>query len=233
MLDLIHEANNSGTTCWQLLQGLYKKKQLASKQVTSSSRSDTSDTEDNEKVEWNEKLAEIEDEDYFSNVGKFSDQKFQNEFQETYNEWADRIYAEFYNRRREKLPQKKPERLLTSDKVSEFQKTALPPSKPIYPVKKDENVEKYQTLFTTKNTVSTTELPFSTKSTAEEIVSLILKSNQCIEESDQKKVLREAVRKWHPDKFSQMFYDKIKESDMRNVINIVTHVSQTLLVYGR
>ena len=81
--------------------------------------------------------------------------------------------------------------------------------------------------------MNTTDLPFSTKSTAEEIVSLILKSNQSIEESDQKKVLREAVRKWHPDKFSQMFYDKVKEADMPNVIKIVTHVSQTLLVYGK
>ena len=74
------------------------------------------------------------------------------------------------------------------------------------------------------------DMPFSEKSNAEQIISLILK---CSDDQDERRSLREAIRKWHPDKFSQMFTDRIEKNDIDYVMSIVTYVSQTLLTYGK
>ena len=78
--------------------------------------------------------------------------------------------------------------------------------------------------------INIADLPFSKTSTADEIISLLVIGN---ENTDKKKILRDAIRKWHPDKFSQMFSERIDKNEFDDVINIVTHVSQTLLLYGK
>ena len=73
-------------------------------------------------------------------------------------------------------------------------------------------------------------MPFSKESSAEQIMSAILNGENI---TDKRKVVREAIRKWHPDKFSQLFAERIVKTDTNIVMDIVTHVSQTLLVYGK
>jgi hypothetical protein len=174
-------------------------------------------------------LTQIHEEDHFFNFGKFDDQKqFYNQYKETYDEWADRIYNEF-NKRHKKPP---PTNIKTKieEKPSDFQQVILPPFKPIYQTEDIESVEKYKRLFSMNERVNRKDLPFSESSTAEQIISLILK---CSDHTGEKTSLREAIRKWHPDKFSQMFNGRIEKCDIGDVMKIVTHVSQTLLVYGK
>ena len=238
MHERIHEENKSGTTCWQLLQGLSLKKELANNEVSSSSSETSHDSDfgnSNNETEWNEKVTQIGEEDHFFHFGKFEDQKqFYNKFKETYDQWADRIYNE-YNKRHKKERPPTPQKTKVEDKCSEFQNVKLPPFKPIYPSvlllnETSKSVEKYKKLFSMEGCINKKDLPFSESSTAEEIISLILR---CDDSSEQKKILREGIRRWHPDKFSQIFNGRIKKCDEDDVMKIVTHVSQILLVYGK
>ena len=230
MAELIHDQNDSGTTCWHLLQGLDAKERLLTEDTSDSNISSESAanciTQDNE---WNEKLMEAHEEDHFFSMGKYDNHTFYNKYKENYDEWADRIYQEFRNRQKKHVTHNKKEDVRNS-KTSEFRKAPLPPFKPLYLSSDTKEIEKYKRLFDYKNMITKCDMPFSEKSNAEQIISLILK---CSDDQDQRKSLREAIRKWHPDKFSQMFTDRIEKSDIDDVMSIVTYVSQTLLTYGK
>ena len=87
---------------------------------------------------------------------------------------------------------------------------------------------KYTALFSlTRITVE--DLPFDENSTSDEIISVILSDGK----GPSKQSIREAVRKWHPDKFSQMYGACVVEKDRPRVMQIVTRVSQVLLTYGK
>lgn len=225
----IHDTNSSGTTCWHLLQGLDVKLKLSNQEeLISSSASDSDSPSVTSDMEWNEKLAQAHEDDTSIYCGKYGDGKYQNQYHETYDEWADRIYNEFNRRHQHKFTQPKNSEAKTQS--SAYAETKLPPFKPKYPSENNVKLNKYNRLFTKKGTINISDLPFSKTSTADEIVSLLVIGN---ENTDKKKVLREAIRKWHPDKFSQMFSERIDKNEFDDVINIVTHVSQTLLLYGK
>ena len=114
-------------------------------------------------------------------------------------------------------------------KSSSFTELKLPAFKPKYPSTNNVKIVKYNELFA-KSIIHTSDLPFCLKSTADEIITLLLSVSG---ETNKKKVLREAIRKWHPDKFIQMFSEKIDKHEFNDVIAIVNHVSQTLLLYGK
>ena len=267
MFDLLHDANNSGTTCWHLLQGLHVKKDLFGNRERSSS-DDSSDTsgdvanKETAAAEWNEKLNAIGGEEYYSTFGKFDyaeEKCFENEFKETFDQWADRIYREYSKRHHQRNVANQPHLSRPAEKSSSarsgdgekgntgFRNVNLPPFKPIYEKRKDDTIAKYRKLFLLgkSDQLTKTDLPFSLNSTADEIISLVLRcnsaSNQISEgaehEHKQQKVIREAIRKWHPDKFAQMFQNHFttvdNSKDFSDVMKIVTHVSQTLLLYGK
>ena len=225
----IHDANSSGTSCWQLLTGLdVKIKILKQETISSSSSSDSDTSSDASENEWNEKLKQAHEEDYIVNVGKYRESQYKNEYQETYDEWADRIYNAFQKRHQKTSP--KPVLPKSEARSSSFTELKLPAFKPKYPSTNNEKIIKYNELFSKKSIIHTSDLPFCLKSTADEIITLLLSVSG---ETNKKKVLREAIRKWHPDKFIQMFSEKIDKQELNDVIAIVNHVSQTLLLYGK
>ena len=225
----IHDANSSGTSCWQLLTGLdVKIKILKQETISSSSSSDSDTSSDASENEWNEKLKQAHEEDYIVNVGKYRESQYKNEYQETYDEWADRIYNAFQKRHQKTSP--KPVLPKSEARSSSFTELKLPAFKPKYPSTNNEKIIKYNELFSKKSIIHTSDLPFCLKSTADEIITLLLSVSG---ETNKKKVLREAIRKWHPDKFIRMFSEKIDKQELNDVIAIVNHVSQTLLLYGK
>lgn len=224
-----HDTNSSGTTCWHLLQGLDVKLKLSNQEeLISSSASDSDSSSVTSEMEWNEKLAQAHEDDASIYCGKYGDGKYQNQYHETYDEWADRIYNEFNRRHQRKFTQPKNSETKTQSSANAEMK--LPPFKPKYPIENNVKISKYNRLFTKKGMINIADLPFSKTSTADEIISLLVIGN---ENTDKKKILRDAIRKWHPDKFSQMFSGRIDKNEFDDVINIVTHVSQTLLLYGK
>ena len=50
---------------------------------------------------------------------------------------------------------------------------------------------------------------------------------------DQRKAIRDAIRLWHPDKFAQMFSQRIPSNESDRVMEIVHVVTQALLNYGK
>ena len=72
-------------------------------------------------------------------------------------------------------------------------------------------------------------MPFNCESTPESIVLSIFGAE--IGEEGKKKVLREALRLWHPDKFLPKFQHRIQESERGEIVKIVNHVSTVLLNY--
>jgi hypothetical protein len=75
-------------------------------------------------------------------------------------------------------------------------------------------------------------LPFSEDSSAEKIIETILwRADNDVTSRDR---LRDALRKWHPDKFAQLTQARINnEAEKNKMFKIVTHVSQVLLNYGK
>ena len=225
----IHDTNSSGTSCWQLLTGLdVKIKILKQETISSSSSSDSDTSSEASENEWNEKLKQAHEEDYIVNFGKCSESLYKNEYQETYDEWADRIYNAFQKRHQKTSP--RPVLPKCEARSSSFTELKLPAFKPKYPCTNDKKIIKYNELFAKKSIILTSDLPFCLKSTADEIISLLLSVSG---DTNKKKVLREAIRKWHPDKFIQVFSEKIDKNEFNDVIAIVNHVSQTLLLYGK
>lgn len=225
----IHDTNSSGTSCWQLLTGLDVKIKILKQEIISSSTSSDSETSSEAiENEWNEKLKQAHEENNIVNFGKYSESQYKNEYQETYDEWADRIYNEFQKRHQKTSP--RPGLPKSEAKSSAFSELKLPAFKPKYPSTNNEKIDKYNALFAKKSIIHTRDLPFCLKSTADEIISLLLSVSG---DTNKKKVLREAIRKWHPDKFIQMFSEKIDKHEFNDVIAIVNHVSQTLLLYGK
>ena len=81
---------------------------------------------------------------------------------------------------------------------------------------------------TCKNPITAKSLSFTVKSSPDSIINAILK-----DKIDLKKALREAIRIWHPDKFSQMYDQRILASDASAVHEIVLNVTSALLKYGK
>lgn len=231
MNERIHDINHSGTSCWQLLQGLNLKQELtANKEQSNSSSSSGSCAEsDGKTMDWNEKLVQAHAEDHFLDLGKYDNQQYYNKYKETFDQWADRIYDEF-TRGHKTPPSSKKKVEKFEENPSEFKNGILPPFKPSYPTTRPVINDKYNNLFSKQGKIDKSDMPFSKESSAEQIMSAILNGENI---TDKKKVVREAIRKWHPDKFSQMFGERIVKNDTDIVMDIVTHVSQTLLIYGK
>ena len=53
-------------------------------------------------------------------------------------------------------------------------------------------------------------------------------------ENESRNRLRDALRKWHPDKFGQLTQGRIPdEEEKKKICGVVTHISQVLINYGK
>jgi hypothetical protein len=72
------------------------------------------------------------------------------------------------------------------------------------PIKLDVYSAKFKKLFESDCPIAADDLPFGVDSTAEQIVETILCSASDLKDAAVKSRLRDALRKWHPDKFGQV-----------------------------
>jgi hypothetical protein len=176
-------------------------------------------------------------EEYFECQGKFenySEIKSEEFTDETYNEWTDRIFNEF---RRKRFGHHQ-----TAAATPEPPKASAPKMvlqlKPVDDRAKKKSQQdiylvKFTKLFQSAEQISVKDLPFSIDSSPEKIVETILWAEDG-EELASKNRLRDALRKWHPDKFAQLTEGRIKnEEEKKKVFQIVTHVCQALINYGK
>ena len=84
-------------------------------------------------------------------------------------------------------------------------------------------------------------LPFDENSTPEFIINQLLLSDGSESttatgsnvQDRKRKRIKEVIRIWHPDKFSQLYHQLIDPEHRDDIIRIVTHISQALLNFGR
>ena len=239
--DLLDNPNSKGTTCRRLLDGLRIKADLENAESETESSSDGNDEFEDEaestSKNFQQRLDDLASEEYFEFQGKFERYDFGGGIDapdETYNEWADRIFAEF---RRKHSVRTEP----TSSKNSGKGKAEPAAPKLVAKLKlvsdqkkrtQDIYLVKFKKLFESSEDLTVKDLPFSEDSSAENIIETILwRSDNDVTSRDR---LRDALRKWHPDKFAQLTQARIKnEEEKTKMFRIVTHVSQVLLNYGK
>ena len=202
--------------------------------------------------DWSQKLQHEDQDEHYERFGKFDvweDTGYKNKFNETENEWADRIYAEFSRL------QSRNNKRIKSKKDAMKEKEEKDPNKA--PKKKElllkipkKNPEAKQTLFRDKlsklldpqNTELITTnslLPFDENSTSDYIINQLLLSDGSDSTAatgsqvQDRKRIKEVIRIWHPDKFSQLYHQRIDPEHRDDIIRIVTHISQALLNFGR
>ena len=127
--------------------------------------------------DFQQKLSDLADEEYFENAGKFESYGGQPEpeiSEETYNEWADRIFAEF---RRKRFGTFEKSAKSSSPKDKPAQKTVLKlklPSEDETKKRQNNYLLKFKKLFESKESISMKDLPFTADTSAEKIIETIL-----------------------------------------------------------
>lgn len=190
----------------------------------------------NEK-EWEKKLAEEVHDEYCASWGKYEDD-FTSDAreQESYDSWADRILNEHKKKRHRR--QKPPPSAKSEDKLTwskEDQEAFLKAERMRQEQTRKSELEEKCVTFLSKlklmvqndGIIEKSDLPFDCSEKVEAIGELILLNVKGIEEEEAKrKALRELQRLWHPDKFAQIFGQRLNESIRASVLNKVTEISQ-------
>eukprot|EP00092_Neocalanus_flemingeri_P015620 GFUD01016908.1.p1 GENE.GFUD01016908.1~~GFUD01016908.1.p1 ORF type:complete len:341 (+),score=110.32 GFUD01016908.1:50-1072(+) len=230
---LMNVRNTKGFTPKELILNLEKVK---SKKIGNSVQNCTSfanfekQKERTEDDEWRDKLAEECDYEYETNLGKFEDaQNYVGESAETYDDWADRIYKAFASSRKRKYPQteEKPKKLKSLKPDIDLEQAAKN-----YQLLKDNKVKLKQKrmcdkLFNSDEIITENDIPFENFE-ATKILDILLGDVAGGNAEDVKKTIREAIRRWHPDKFKQKLGERICEKDSELVMEKVKHISQAL-----
>lgn len=223
-LDLLEIQNKNGTSPKMLLKALNR---AMDNEVTSS---DSSLEEGDQNDSWEEKLRAANEDDLSDTTGRAGREEmdYKNCYNENYDQWANRIYSEFMRKRRP--------RPSTSTKVGseetvgqDYKRT---PIEKKHPSKKSASVETkvlcLKQLLKSEDMITLKRIPFTLDSTSEMIISVLMGSEN---EESKKRLLRDALRIWHPDKFLQKFQHRIQHDEKDEIVKLVNYISTVLLHY--
>jgi len=242
---LMNARNHKGFTPKELLLQLDKIRARAcgSQTMYSSAKTDPTMVRESEKVseddEWRLKLEEECEFEYESFIGRYeTDHTYMDEASESYDDWADRIYNAFLNKRRFKVnSQVKEEK--AKKRPSLKPKIDLDQAAATYNRLKENKLKKNhllmcEKLFYSQDCISLKDIPFD-KLEAAQIIEIILDGIDCsvADTEAKKKAVREAIRKWHPDKFQQKMGSRIIDAEKDLVMERVKQISQVLTSFGR
>jgi len=238
--ELMKIPNKNGTTPKLLLDALHKLMAVEESDDSDSESDETTDTAQataQNSKNWSQKLQQENEDEHYEHFGKYDNANnwdeehgvgYKNIFNETEDQWADRIYAEFSRMQRSRNQLRHPTKNKTSSPPPVSRKKELRLKIP----KKTPSLDnRLSNLLDRNNTepITINSLPFDEDSPSEYIVRQLLGSPQ---DQDRKKI-KDIIRIWHPDKFSQMFHHRIHPEQRDNIIRIVTRISQALLNFGR
>ena len=230
-LNLMNFANKKGTTPKVLIDALNQIMSDNDQDLSSDSSSQDSADMDS----WEDKMKNAYDEDISEARGSFhvAEEDYKNCFNETYDEWADRIYTEFVKKRR---PSKVPR---IDAKSKDDEGSAEPEKKMKLKLKQSTSSSSsvstkalcLKQMLESSETITIKKIPFTLQSQPESIISVLMMGDVNQQENDSKKMLREALRIWHPDKFFQKFNSRIKAEEKDDIRKLVNFISTVLLHY--
>ena len=234
---LMNVRNKKGFTPKELILNLEKLKKNNCKVVTAGKTQAFSvEPEDRtEDDEWRDKLADECEYEYGVSYGKFEDEgDYVGDTAETYDDWADRIYRAFVSSRKRKFveTEEKPKKIKSLKPKIDLEQAAEN-----YKLLKEKKIKMNQEnmcdkLFNTEETITAADIPFENFE-ASKILEIILGDVEGQNSDVVKKIIREAIRKWHPDKFLQKLGDRICKKDLDHVMERVKLVSQALTNFGK
>lgn len=231
-IELIQTPNKRGTTPKILLDAL-------NKTIYDDSEDDYNSTTDDDERQfdeksWERRLREEEEVERFENFGKFepdwNSDSFKNDYNETFDQWADRIHAEFTRLKDKNKPKFQKESKKEASKESPPRKVLKLKKLPKETTGNAKVKIKLEKLFNKncQDPIRVKDLPFDEKTAQDYIISVLLE-----DKSKDRKSIKDVIRNWHPDKFSQMFHHRIDPEQRDDIIRIVTRVSQALLNFGK
>jgi len=255
---LLNIQNNKGVSARQLLETLESMKQNGrERDAANNYKYEESGSEDSSSDEkrWEDRLRDEYEAEYEGSFARFENEsEYLYDEPENFDAWADKIYASFSERRRRAYapPPSKSKHVTTSSSNSTNNsygftqpKKRLGPQ--INPAQSQINTEKLRQekrlrkvrelsnkLFNTNEQISFADLPYVGMN-AHEILDAMLGglSSSDNEKDDVKKVIREEVRRWHPDKFKQKVGPRIESGDSDKVLDEVKRVAQAILSYAK
>jgi len=238
---IIKQKNFSGVSVQELLDKLerVKRKDMFYKEKTGKRVvvvSESEEEEDDDKA-WNKKMKEECDYEFEENMGKFEfDDSYSGERQETFDDWADRIYKAFSGRRKALYAQPKKENQ-DQPSGSKKPKLILDPNKVAYiQLKENHEKKKYQRMchkiFMSDEKIGSDDIPLQNME-GSKIIDVLLDDVKDKSKEEIKNKIREEVRRWHPDKFVQKIGARIVEEEKEIVMDKVKAISQALNSYGK
>lgn len=188
-----------------------------------------------EEEEWKDKLADECEYEYGVSYGKFEDQgEYVGDINESYDDWADRIYKAFFSSRKRKFVKnvEEPKKVKSLKPEIDLEQAAEN-----YKLLKEKKIKMKQKnmcdkLFNTEEIITAADIPFENFE-ASKILEIIIGDVEGQNSDVVKKIIREAIRKWHPDKFQQKLGDRICEKDVELVMERVKLISQALTNFGK
>lgn len=244
----LDEANSAGITCRSLLDALNSRQERSDREKVEAAGLAVQDDDESEDIEavWRQKLEAEAEDDLSDFVGSSSRCGWTGghnceESEETYDEWADRIYNEFMRRRRpaESTPNRNEKsQPSTATRMPKLENSKQNKEEPRRRCKIENLYKKFCDQFLAEESpsrvIAKDDFPFTTENSYNEIISAVCGS--AVENSDAalaKKAIRDELRKWHPDKFMQKYGSRLREKDRASIESIVTHISQALIQFGR
>ena len=232
---LINLENSSGVSPKDLILSLEKVKEKKIRSYESPLSPDLRPEPRSEAEEWEAKLTEESHFEYDQSFGKFDFFSRETEStSETFDDWADRIFQEFYNKRKKSWKRSEEKSLPKLRNLKpDLKSTEVDQNYKLLKEKKlREKQEKLcERLFTTSDVITLSDLPYKNMK-AEEILEMV--TCKCgSEPTEIKKRIREELLRWHPDKFRQKFGERIDKEEQDGVMEHVKHISQILINYGK
>jgi len=235
---LMNVRNKKGFTPKELILNLEKIKSKFNRSTSTTQRNQTFFEESEtrtEEDEWRDKIADECDYEYGVSYGKFEDQgEYIGDTSETYDDWADRIYKAFASSRKRKFAKtvEEPKNLKSLKPDIDLEQAAKN-----YELLKAKQIKARQErmcdkLFNTEEIITASDIPFENFE-ATKILDIIIGDAEGQNADVVKKKIREAIRRWHPDKFQQKVGERICEKDADLVMEKVKLISQALTNFGK
>ena len=207
----------------------------------------SSDSDDDN---WRSKLQDECDFEYQSSFGRFeNDNDYLFDEPDNFDAWADRIYASFSERRRRAYAPPPSQASSRTTCTTTNGPSSSKPNKKLKPEidlaqakaitdklrqekKLNKIKDKSDKLFDSSDPISIDDLPYAGLK-ANEIVDAML--GHCVNDSEDviKKIIREEVRRWHPDKFKQKIGHRIIDGQGEKVLEEVKRIAQAILSFAK
>ena len=200
------------------------------------------ESDDERKDSWQDRLRAEAEDDFRDEFGStFHDHRHSDSSNESYDEWADRIYHEYHRKhgiKRERVKAKQVRKAASTSKAKELRQPQLFNAEES---RKKKMISLYRAAKSKLEScggnerISASDIPFNASKSGdddEKIAEIIIES--CFgNESELRILLRNEIRFWHPDKFVQKFKAKFVPNEEELIVEKVTRISQALLKYGK